>query len=80
MYDQYLVTGATGFLGRAVTETLVRRGAQVSALVLHNDPDLRLLPGAVHPVMGDVCDEDALSRFFAGAGSRTCVIMQSSPR
>lgn len=74
MYDQYLVTGATGFLGRAVTETLVRRGAQVSALVLYNDPDLRLLPGAVHPVMGDVCDEDALSRFFAGAGSRTCVI------
>ena len=25
MYDQYLVTGATGFLGRAVAEELVRR-------------------------------------------------------
>ena len=25
MYDKYLVTGATGFLGRAVAEELVRR-------------------------------------------------------
>ena len=33
MYDKYLVTGATGFLGRAVAEELVRRKAQVHALV-----------------------------------------------
>ena len=38
MYDKYLVTGATGFLGRAVAEELVRRKAQVHALVLHDDP------------------------------------------
>ena len=35
MFDKYLVTGATGFLGRAVAEELVRRKAQVHALVLH---------------------------------------------
>ena len=44
MFDQYLVTGATGFLGRAVVEELVRRRAQVHALVLHNDPYIHLLP------------------------------------
>ncbi|MFQ9811889.1 MAG: SDR family oxidoreductase [Hominenteromicrobium sp.] len=38
MFDQYLVTGATGFLGRAVAEELVRRRAQVHALVLRDDP------------------------------------------
>lgn len=38
MFDKYLVTGATGFLGRAVAEELVRRKAQVHALVLHDDP------------------------------------------
>ena len=29
MYNQYLLTGATGFLGRAVAEELVRRGDRV---------------------------------------------------
>ena len=44
MFDKYLVTGATGFLGRAVADELVRRRAQVYALVLHNDPYINLLP------------------------------------
>ena len=38
MFDKYLVTGATGFLGRAVVEELVRRRAQVHALVLCGVP------------------------------------------
>ena len=49
MYDKYLVTGATGFLGRAVAERLVRRRAQVYALVLQNDPYINLLPKEVIP-------------------------------
>ena len=44
MFDQYLVTGATGFLGRAVAEELVRRRVQVDALVLRDDPYIQLLP------------------------------------
>ena len=47
MFDQYLVTGATGFLGRAVAEELVRRRAQVHALVLRDDPYIHLLPKEV---------------------------------
>ena len=74
MFDKYLVTGATGFLGRAVAEELVRRRAQVHALVLHDDPYTDLLPKEVRTVIGDVCDKSSLSDFFADADSRTCVI------
>lgn len=74
MFDKYLVTGATGFLGRAVAEELVRRKAQVHALVLHDDPYTDLLPKKVRTVIGDVCDKSSLSDFFADADSRTCVI------
>ena len=74
MFDQYLITGATGFLGRAVAEELVRRRAQVHALVLHNDPYIHLLPKEVHTIVGDVCVKNSLADFFADAGSRTCVI------
>ncbi len=72
MYDKYLVTGATGFLGRAVAEELVRRKAQVHALVLHDDPYINLLPKEVHTVIGDVCAENSLTDFFADADGRTC--------
>lgn len=74
MFDKYLVTGATGFLGRVVAEELVRRKAQVHALVLHDDPYINLLPKKVHTVIGDVCAENSLTDFFADADSRTCVI------
>ena len=75
MYDKYLITGATGFLGRAVTEELVRRGAQVYALALSNDPYAKMLPKEVHVVHGDVCDKSSLAPFFiTGADSRSCLI------
>ena len=74
MFDKYLVTGATGFLGRAVVKELVRREAQVNALVLHNDPYIDFLPKEVHTVIGDVCDKSSLVDFFADADNRTCVI------
>ena len=47
MYNRYLITGATGFLGRAIIEELVHRNVRVDALVLHNDPYAALLPGEV---------------------------------
>lgn len=74
MYNKYLVTGATGFLGRAVVEELARRGAQVHALALPDDPYTHLLPKEVRTVTGDVCESDGLADFFADADSRTCVI------
>ena len=74
MYNRYLITGATGFLGRAVVEELVRRNVRIDALVLHNDPYAALLPGEVHTIIGDVCEEDSLGQFFSEADNNTCVI------
>lgn len=74
MYNKYLVTGATGFLGRTVVDELVRSNARVDALVLRNDTYAALLPEGVHTVIGDVCEENSLDRFFAEADSNTCVI------
>ena len=73
MFDQYLVTGATGFLGRAVAEELIRRRAQVHALVLRDDPYIHLLPKEVHTVIGDVC-EKLTDRLLCGCRPLTCVI------
>lgn len=53
MYNRYLITGATGFLGRAIVEELVRRNVRVDALVLHDDPYAALLPEKVRTVIGD---------------------------
>lgn len=63
MFDKYLVTGATGFLGLAVVRELVRRGETVRALVLEGDPCAELLPRGVDTVIGDVCVKDSLAAF-----------------
>ena len=74
MFNRYLITGATGFLGRAVVEELVRRNARVDALVLRNDPYIDLLPKEINTVIGDICSDSSLEQFFADADSNTCVI------
>lgn len=74
MYDRYLVTGATGFLGRAVLREPAVCGASARALILPDDPYAKLLPPGVQPVFGDVLDEGSLTAFFDGAGKHTCVI------
>ena len=47
MFQKYLVTGATGFLGRAVVAQLLERKAEIHALVMENDPLARELPQEV---------------------------------
>lgn len=75
MFERYLITGATGFLGRAVVEELIHRdNVRIVALVLRNDPYIALLPKEIHTVIGDVCAENSLEQFFAGADGKTCVI------
>ena len=53
---------------------MIRRGANVYALVLDNDPCKALLPKEVKAVTGGVCTESTLASLFADADSRTCVI------
>ena len=74
MFEKYLITGATGFLGRTVLAQLRDTKAEIRALVMEGDPLARELPQNVCVMTGDVCDEAALGRFFAGTDEHTCVI------
>ena len=74
MFRKYLVTGASGFLGRAVLEALKEKDAEIRALVMDNDPLADELPQGVRVVYGDVCDDASLEPFFSGADGKTCVI------
>ncbi|MEF9480890.1 SDR family oxidoreductase [Ralstonia sp. 1B3] len=59
-----LVTGATGRVGRQVVDQLVKRGADVRALV--RDPSKANFPASVNVAQGDMLDLDSLRRAFAG--------------
>ena len=74
MFEKYLITGATGFLGRTVLAQLKDAKPGIRALVMDGDPLARELPQTVRVMAGDVCDEAALERFFAGADEHPCVI------
>jgi uncharacterized protein YbjT (DUF2867 family) len=62
-----LVTGATGTIGRQVVEQLVKRGADVRALV--RDPAKANFAAGVTVVQGDLLDVDALRGAFSGVST-----------
>ena len=82
MYDHYLITGATGFLGKTLTERLIKSGARVTALVLADDPLRAELPAAVEPIFGDVTDKASLQAFFDTIQEprRTCLMFTHLPK
>jgi uncharacterized protein YbjT (DUF2867 family) len=62
-----LVTGATGNVGRQVVEHLVKRGADVRALV--RDPSKAEFPQGVSVVQGDFLDIDSLRNAMSGVST-----------
>ncbi|NEK19461.1 SDR family oxidoreductase [Rhizobium leguminosarum] len=62
-----LVTGATGNVGRQVVEHLVKRGADVRALV--RDPSKAEFPAGVSVAQGDFLDVDALRNAMSGVST-----------
>lgn len=61
----YLVTGATGFIGRHLVERLVDIGHRVTALV--RDPArATVLPADTHLAVGDITDKASLREPMAG--------------
>ena len=62
-----LVTGATGTIGRQVVEQLVKRGADVRALV--RDPAKANLPAGVALAQGDLLDVDSVRAAFSGVST-----------
>lgn len=74
MYSCYLITGATGNLGREIVRMLLDRGDRVRALIMPGDDAERELPEGVKVVHGDVTDRDSLRPFFEGALSDACLV------
>jgi dihydroflavonol-4-reductase len=58
--DRMLVTGASGFIGSAVTRALLERGAEVVALLQPGVPHSNLDGLGVEPVVADLRDAPAL--------------------
>ncbi len=53
------LTGATGYIGGAVLDTLVRAGHQVTALVRDNEKAARVTARGAHPVVGNLAEPDS---------------------
>ena len=70
----YLITGATGFLGRAVLQLLLAHSCRVLALVMDKDPLAYTIPENVTVFCGDLTDKDTLRSFFAAGGDSFCVL------
>ena len=74
MFTKYFVTGATGFLGKAVVQRLLTKAADIYALVMKDDPLAGTLPNGIHVCVGNVCDPSSLDSFLNGADGQSCVI------
>jgi nucleoside-diphosphate-sugar epimerase len=53
------LTGATGYIGAAVLDALVRAGHDVTALVRDNEKAARVTARGAHPVIGNLADPES---------------------
>ncbi len=60
------ITGATGFIGSHLTETLAAQGHEVTCLARGNDKASWIKDLPVRMVYGDVCREHSLEKFVTG--------------
>ena len=63
----YFVTGASGFVGRYLTSSLLVEGHAVTALVRTRDQARALAEYGVRPQIGDVRDKESMRRGMRGA-------------
>lgn len=74
MFNKYLLTGATGFLGNTIAWTLHQKGVKCVALVLNGDPFISKLPPSAKVIYGDVQNLKSLYDFFNERDDNTCLI------
>ena len=74
MYSQYLITGATGNLGRVIMQKLLRRGESVRVLVMPGDKLAERFPPKIRVCYGNVEEKESLRSFFAGDLRDACLI------
>lgn len=72
MKKLYLITGAAGHLGTAVTKLLVERGESVRALLLNNE---RMTIEPVTCFYGDVRDVDSMRPFFTASADTELIVI-----
>src|SRR5581483_3621243 len=53
------LTGATGYIGAAVLDALVRAGHDVTALVRNNERARGVAKRGAHPVIGDLAEPES---------------------
>ncbi len=73
-YSSYYITGATGFLGRAVLAELLSRGSVVHAFVMRSDPFIGEIENDTVLHYGDITDYASVENFLSGADGTSCVI------
>lgn len=74
MFAEYLLTGATGFLGNTIAWILQERGCQCKALVTPGDSFISRLPTDTELFYGDILDRESLEGFFNGVSEDSCLI------
>jgi dihydroflavonol-4-reductase len=72
MNIQYLVTGATGHLGRTVTDQLIGEGKSVRVFALPNEKDI---PEKATVYYGDVRDKESMRAFFADLAGQEIIVI-----
>ena len=64
LFENALVTGGGGFLGKAVVKKLLEEGVSVTSLSRNRYPQLESL--SVRQIRGDICDPEAVRRAVPG--------------
>lgn len=80
MSQLYLLTGAAGHLGTALTMQLAEQHKAVRALVLPGETHLSKLSSGpeVEIVYGDVCDIESLEPFFANPENKDLIVIHAA--
>jgi uncharacterized protein YbjT (DUF2867 family) len=63
----YVITGATGNIGRRIVEILLDKGEDVTAIGRNEEKLQELSRRGAHGLVGDLADTDFLTKAFAGA-------------
>lgn len=74
MFTEFLLTGATGFLGNAIAWMLHEKGFRCTALIMPGDIYASKLPSDTELYYGDLLDMESLEGFFKSASKNTCFI------
>ena len=74
MFDLYLLTGATGFLGRTIMKNLVDNKQKVRVLAVPNDPLMSSIPDEVEIHTGYIDHINTIESFFTELPERVCLI------